>query len=55
MSPEGQMRGATTVRVFAADLKHAKDKAAAILGSEAQKKTVYYPMIINELGDANRK
>jgi len=51
MSPEGQMKRVTTVRVFARDLDEAKDRAAAILGDEAQEKTVYYPMTINELGN----
>ena len=49
MSPEGQMKRVTTVRVFAENLDQAKDRAAVILGDEAREKTVYYPMQINEL------
>jgi len=51
ISPEGQMKRVTTVRVFAESLDEAKDRAAMILGAEAKKKTVYYPMVINELGN----
>jgi len=50
MSPEGQMKRVTTVRVFARNLAEAKERAAEILGDEAREKTVYYPMTINELG-----